>query len=122
MPGARDGLALDIEGRAVPLRIRRDARARRLIVRIDGQRDGIVVTLPRHVPVEEGLDLARRKAAWIVRQLDRLPPRVPFAHGAVVPVLGVDHRVRHDPAGRPPVRRAAARSSSAGAPSTWRGA
>ena len=102
---AGDNLVLDIEGRAVPLRIRRNARARRLILRIDGERDGVVVTLPRHVPVEEGLDLARGKAAWIVRQLDRLAPRIPFADGAVVPVLGVDHRVRFDPVGRRPVHR-----------------
>jgi len=99
----KDNLVLDIEGRAVPLRIRRNARARRLILRIDGERDGVVVTLPRHVPVEEGLDLARSKAAWIIRQLDRLAPRIPFADGAVVPVLGIDHRVRFDPAGRKPV-------------------
>jgi hypothetical protein len=95
--------SLDVGGRAVPLRFRRNARARRLILRIDGERDGVVVTLPRHVPAEEGLDLAQSKAAWIVRQLDRLPPRVPFADGAVVPVLGVDHRVRHDASARRPV-------------------
>ncbi len=98
-------VVLDVAGRAVPLRIRRNPRARRLILRIDGERDGVVVTLPRHVPVEEGLDLARTKAAWIARQLDRLPPRVPFADGAVVPVLDVDHRVRFDPSGRQPVHR-----------------
>lgn len=98
-------LVLDLAGRAVPLRIRHNARARRLILRIDGERDGVVVTLPRHVPIEEGLDLARSKAAWIVRQLDRLAPRIPFADGAVVPVLGVDHRVRFDSAGRTPVHR-----------------
>ncbi len=102
---SKDNLVLDIEGRAVPLRIRRNARARRLILRIDGERDGVVVTLPGRVPVEEGLDLARGKAAWIVRQLDRLAPRVPFADGAVVPILGDDHRIRFDPTGRRPVSR-----------------
>ena len=109
-------LVLDLAGRAVPLRIRRNARARRLILRIDGERDGVVVTLPRHVPVEEGLDLARGKAAWIVRQLDRLAPRIPFADGAVVPVLGVDYRVRFDPAGRKPVHRGGGEIVLAGHP------
>ena len=98
-------LVLDLAGRAVPLRIRHTARARRLILRIDGERDGVVVTLPRHVPIKEGLDLARSKAVWIVRELARLAPRIPFAAGAVVPVLGVDHRVRFDSAGRTPVQR-----------------
>ena len=108
--------SLDIEGRAVPLRIRRNPRARRLILRIDGDGDGVVVTLPRHAAVEEGLDLARSKAAWIARQLDRLPPRVPFADGAVVPLLGVDHRVRHDDTRRRPVRRGAGEIVVAGRP------
>ena len=113
---ASDNLVLDVEGRAVPLRIRRNARARRLILRIDGERDGVVVTLPRHVPIAEGLDLARSKAAWIVRQLDRLAPRISFADGAMVPVLGVDHRVRHDPVGCRPVRRGAGEIVVAGHP------
>jgi hypothetical protein len=103
----KDNLVLDIEGRAIPLRVRRNARARRLILRIDGERDGVVVTLPHRVPVEEGLDLAHSKAAWIVRQLDRLAPRIPFADGSVVPFLGDDHRIRFDAAGRRPVRRGA---------------
>jgi len=109
-------LILDLAGRAVPLRILRNARARRLILRIDGERDGVVVTLPLHVPVEEGQDLARKKAAWIVRQLNRLAPRIPFADGAVVPVLGVDHRVRFDPAGRKPVHRGGGEIVLAGRP------
>ena len=87
--------SLDIEGRAVPLRVRRNGRARRLVLRIDAAADGAVVTLPPGVPVEDGLDMARQRAAWIAGRLAALPARRPFADGSRVPFLGVEHPVRH---------------------------
>ena len=91
---------LELEGRAVPLRVRRNARARRLVLTIDTAGEGVVVTVPNRVAVREGVELARSKAGWILGCLDALPPRTPFADGAVVPVLGVGHRVRHCPGRR----------------------
>jgi len=91
----QDVLTIDLEGREVPLIMRRNPRARRIILRLDPASDGAVVTLPPGAKPEEGLELARRKAIWLVRRLEALPPRVPFADGAEVPVLGVDHRVVH---------------------------
>ena len=99
-------VSLEIDGRAISLKLRRDRRARHLILRIDSECDGAVVTLPRHVPLREGLELAESKARWIISQLEALPPRVPFADGATVPFLGVDHLIRHDPGRGRPVGRA----------------
>lgn len=90
---------LEIGGRAVPLRIRRHRRARHIILRIDTDNDGAVVTLPWRTPLADGLDLARSKASWILEALAALPPKVPFADGALVPYLGIAHRVRHHPEG-----------------------
>ncbi len=101
-----DRLSLHIDGRAVPLVVRRNLRARRLIVRMDRSGEGVVVTVPATLGIEDGIALARRKIGWIAARLAALPPRVPFAHGAMVPVLGTELRVRHHPDGRPPVRRA----------------
>ena len=101
-----DRLSLDIDGRAVPLKVRRNPRARRLIVRMDRSGEGIVVTVPATLGVDDGVALARRKAGWIAARLAALPPRVPFADGAVVPVLGTELEIRHQPGGRPPVQRA----------------
>ena len=91
---------LHLEGRAVPLRMRRNPRARRLILRIDPDNDGVIVTLPEGVSPDAGLDLAQRKAGWIIAHLDRLAPPVAFRDGAVIPILGTDHQVRHDAEGR----------------------
>ncbi len=94
---------LEFDGRRVPVTLRRDPRARRIILRIDGQGDGgdgVAVTLPRGASVAEGLALVRKKADWVLEGLSRLTPRVAFADGAVVPLGGADHLIRHVPGGR----------------------
>ncbi len=95
---------LDILGRPVPVTFRRNRRARRLILRIapgcGKGPDGVVVTLPARASVGDGRALVGDKADWIADQLDDLPPHVPLANGSVIPVLGVDHAIRHCPGGR----------------------
>ncbi len=82
-------------GRAVPLRVRRNARARRVVLRVDAARDEAILTLPARVPLDEGLRFVRERGEWLMARLDRLPARVPFADGATVPLMGVPHRIRH---------------------------
>jgi hypothetical protein len=93
-------LTLDIDGCAVPLRVRRNARARNLILRLDEQTGGAVVTIPKRTSIQEAYDMALRKSDWIAVQLKRRPAQVAFAAGAVLPYLGADHTVLHHPKGR----------------------
>ena len=86
---------LELGGRSVPLRFRRVANARRLILRIDRENDGAVVTLPPRVSQAEGKALAEEKADWILSRLDALPRRVPFEAGQRAPYLGEEHLIRH---------------------------
>jgi predicted metal-dependent hydrolase len=89
--------ALDLAGRRVMVRFQRNHRARRIILRLDhdGDEDGVVVTLPGRTSSEEGLGLVRDKADWVLARLDGLAPRLAFGDGAVVPLGGVDHVIRH---------------------------
>lgn len=91
--GAAD--VIEIGGRRVPVRLRRHPRARRIILRIDAANDGVVLTLPPGASPAEAMNLAREKSAWIGQRLARLGGPRPFADGATVPVLGVDHIIRH---------------------------
>jgi predicted metal-dependent hydrolase len=88
---------LTFAGREVPLELRVSSRARRLSLRLDPGRGGLVLTLPEGLPVEHGLDFLDRQSGWIAGRLALLPQRVPFADGALVPILGVEHRIRHAP-------------------------
>ncbi len=91
---------LDLNGRTAPLRVRRHARARNIILRIDAEAGGAVLTLPKRASLREGLELARKKAAWIIERLDALPQRAPFIDGGEVPFLGERRRIVHRPGGR----------------------
>ena len=96
---------LTIEGKEVPLRIRRSDRARRMLLRVESREAAVILVLPRKASVREGLQFIEEKTDWIARRLDSLPPRVPFLPGAVVPLLGDDHVIAHDPDLRGGVRR-----------------
>ncbi len=89
---------LDLHGRRVVVRFLRNRRARRIILRLDQDPDGaddVVVTLPARTAPEEGLDLVREKVDWVLSRLEGLAPRITFVNGAVVPLGGVDHVIRH---------------------------
>mgnify|MGYP000238749257 CR=1 FL=1 len=76
---------VELGGKRVPVRLYRNTRARRIILRINdrnGNGDGVSVTLPRRTPLREGLDLIHEKAAWVLERLwaggtSSLPPPVP---------------------------------------------
>ena len=88
---------LDVAGRAVPLRVRRHRRARRIVLRVDGARDEAVLTIPWRVPLSEGLAFAHDRRDWLQARLASLPPRVPFGPGAILPIRGIPHVIRHTP-------------------------
>ncbi len=88
---------LDIKGRVIPVRLRRNNKARRIILRVDQDIDGAVLTLPRRAAEAEALALLEEQSAWLLDRLDGMPPRVPFTDGAVIPILGDDHVIRHAP-------------------------
>ena len=98
---------LDMSAQDVPLELRRHPRARRISLRLNKAGDGIVLVLPQRTPIREALAFAERNGDWILGKLEAVPARVPFAAGAVIPLLGVDHVVEHDARARRGVWRGA---------------
>ena len=83
--------------------IRVSPRARRIALRIDAAEHKVELILPPGVPTSHGLRFLAAKRGWIAARLAALPQPVRFAEGAVVPVLGIPHRIRRedDPAAPP---------------------
>ncbi len=100
MSGAKKFETVNLHGRDVTLRLCFNRRARHISLRVDERRGGVDLILPGRHSRTEGLEFAHEKSLWILRQIDALPPRVPFVDGAVVPVLGKDLVVRHRPEAR----------------------
>src|SRR5215208_2097179 len=88
-----------------PVAVRVSPRARRLLLRMDAATRRFDLVLPRGMPPETALKFLEAQRGWIAARLDSLPMRVLFAEGAIVPVLGVPHRIRRvdDPAAPPVV-------------------
>jgi len=100
MAKAAQPAALKIGRHQVPIEVRRSARARHISLHVDTSTGTVQLVLPRGTSHAEGLEFAREKSVWIRNHLAVVPPRVPFADGTIIPVLGVEHRIRHRPGGR----------------------
>lgn len=79
---------------------RRSPRARRLSLRVDSKAGAVVVVMPSRASAAAAERFVATHAGWVLRQLARLPAAVPFADGAVVPVMGREVTLRHLPASR----------------------
>jgi hypothetical protein len=104
--GAREKrLTVVLDGRPVLLTVRREPRAKRTILRIAADGASAVATVPLWATFDEGVAAAHRNSEWILGRLDAVPPPIPFADGALIPILGQDHRIRHDRSGLRKVER-----------------
>ena len=86
---------LDLAGRAIPLVIRKNGRARRLTLRIEPGGTGLRLTIPgrtRRRDVDAFLDKHR---GWAAERLNGLPAPTLIGVGSRLPVGGVDHEVVH---------------------------
>ena len=91
---------MPLAGREVDVLWRRHARARRVSLRVDPTSGAVVVTLPPRASRASGLALLQSHADWIAARLDALPGAIGLADGALVPLSGEPHVVRHEPLGR----------------------
>lgn len=81
-------------GGDIDLFVRRSTRAQRILLQV-GQIDGAVeLVLPPGAAMDEALEFAEQKAAWVERRLNLVPPRVPFVDGAEVPFQDIPLRIR----------------------------
>jgi predicted metal-dependent hydrolase len=76
---------------------RRSSRARRVSLRIDPTGGAVVVTLPTRATRKAGMALLMGHADWVSDRLAALPEAVSFTDGAMVPICGIPHRIRHAP-------------------------
>lgn len=96
--------ALEISGLPITLELRESARATRMTLRVDAGRGLVQVVVPVGVSETDARQFVGRHDGWLRARLAAMPPSLPFADGASVPYLGVEHVIRHDPALRGPTR------------------
>lgn len=82
----RHGERLTIDGATVRLRV--DARARRVSLRIDQQKREVIATAPTERRLPEVVAFAQERAVWIASELVKLPKAPAVAPGMTIEVLG----------------------------------
>lgn len=90
-------LTLEHAGETIVVALRRATTARRFTLRVRFAARDAVLTMPSRASIREARAFAQRHAAWIATRLNRLPETIPFAHGSLIPLRGVDHAVIHLP-------------------------
>jgi predicted metal-dependent hydrolase len=84
---------LAVEGKSIPVSFRRNAKARRLVLRLS--RAGVIVTLPPRVSRGEALDFAKKSARWISERLRSEPAARPLRAGAELLIRGERRVILH---------------------------
>ena len=90
-------ITLTHDGETIVVALRRAPTARRFTLRVRFAARDAVLTMPQRASLHDAHAFAERHAAWIATRLGRLPATIPFAHGAIVPLRGVDHTLIHAP-------------------------
>jgi predicted metal-dependent hydrolase len=93
-------LEVMLGGRPVSVPIRRDRRARQITIHIDASLGGAKVVMPTYATLTDARNAMQENEQWLLDRLSKLPPRIPFEDGSVIPVLGRNHRIRHIPGRR----------------------
>ena len=89
---------LAVSGLDRPVALRRNARARRLSLRLDAALGEVVVVAPLRASTQLITDFVTRHVDWVRRRRAAMPVRTPFLPGTEIPILGTPHRIIHDPA------------------------
>ncbi len=94
-PSEPQAIEIPVDNAIYLVRLRRHRQARRYTLRIQAATREAILTMPPRGSVKEAKAFARKHGGWIAARLGRLPEQVPFAHGTVLPLRGVPHRVVH---------------------------
>lgn len=79
---------IDLGGRVLPIVLRRNARARRLTLRLAADASAVQITLPQWARSREAIAFAHARREWLATQLAKLPQRRPPEPGGTITYRG----------------------------------
>ena len=91
---------IELDGQRLPITLKRNLRAKRLILKLDPKGSGVIVTLPKGVAERDGLKMVDKNKVWIANQIAKQPTPVPFEDGAELLFQGEPHVLKHLPDAR----------------------
>lgn len=91
---------LTVGTQSFPFLIKRDARARRMLLRVMPRDGSVVLVLPTRASLKSGQRFVTEQVAWILARQEERPETQPWEDGAILPLYGAPHIIRHRPTGR----------------------
>ncbi len=88
-----EAITVALAGGEQRIELRRNANARRYILRLPATGGDPVLTVPAKGTLATARDFAERQRDWLAAQLERRPDAVAFAAGGLVPLRGEPHRI-----------------------------
>jgi predicted metal-dependent hydrolase len=76
---------------------RRNAQARRLVLRLNPEGTAILVTVPKGISRAKALEFTERSRAWIEARVLARGANIPLRAGSHIPFRGTFHEIRHLP-------------------------
>lgn len=89
---------IELAGRELPIVVNRNARAKRLTLRLSPDGKEVRLTAPRWAPTGEALAFAHLRAEWLEQQLAKVPHHAPPAPGGTLRYRGQDVTIAWDAA------------------------
>ncbi|HEY4113457.1 MAG TPA: SprT family zinc-dependent metalloprotease [Rhizomicrobium sp.] len=93
---------LRIDGESVPVTLKTNPRARRLIVKVHPSTGEVTVVAPSKRSLDHAMKFARGESEWIAERLAQVPAAVPLGLGAKILYRGEEHVVRRGEGRRTP--------------------
>ncbi|RJY09882.1 M48 family metallopeptidase [Aurantiacibacter aquimixticola] len=95
---------VEVDGRELPIAIRRHARAKRLTMRLAPDGSELRITMPQWGRTLDALTFAKARQDWIGQQLAKIPKPVAIGDGTQVPFRGETFTIRWRSSGPRKVR------------------
>src|ERR1043165_2804658 len=94
-PPQTAAMEIAFDGAIYRINVKRHKQARRYTLRIQAATREVLLTMPPRGSLREARAFAEKHGGWIAARISRLPEAVPFSEGSIVPLRGVERRIRH---------------------------
>jgi predicted metal-dependent hydrolase len=92
--------SLTVDGQSFPFQVKRDSRARRMLLRVRPRDGAVVLVLPVRASLKSGQQFVTEQAGWIMARQSERPALQVWEDGAILPLYGAPHKIRHRPEAR----------------------
>ena len=85
---APEPCVIQLDGQNIKLSFKRNARCKRMIMRVAKDGTGLMMTLPKRTTQAEALRFAHGAKSWILKNIENRMPALAFAEGVEIPLRG----------------------------------